>query len=266
VNSAQLNLEGKTALVTGGGRGIGRATALALAGCGARVLVAARGEGEIRAVAGEIQEAGGDAVAVAADIGREDDVHRLFAQIGAVDILINNAGIIGPIAPLWDATPSDWLENIAINLHGVFFTCRHALTGMIERDWGRIVNVSSGAARGTTAGWSAYSAAKAGVEALTGVLAREVAGRDIRVNAVRPGIVDTEMQVQIRSSSEEQFTRENVERFRGYQERGLLRTPEDPARLILYLLTREAERLNGEVVSIDDPEIAIRVGLKPMGR
>jgi len=98
------------------------------------------------------------------------------------------------------------------------------------------------------------------------VLAREVAGRDIRVNAVRPGIVDTTMQVEIRSSSEEQFTRENVERFRGYQERGLLRAPEDPARLILYLLTGEAERLNGEVVSIDDPEIAIRVGLKPMGR
>lgn len=266
MNSVQLNLEGKTALVTGGGRGIGRATALVLAGCGARVLVAARGEGEIRSVAAEIQWAGGDALAVSADIGREDDVQRLFAQVGRVDILINNAGIIGPIAPLWDVNPSDWVENIAINLHGVFFTCRHALVGMVERDWGRIVNVSSGAARGTTAGWSAYSAAKAGVEALTGVLAREVAGRDIRVNAVRPGIVDTEMQVEIRSSSEEQFTRENVERFRGYQERGLLRPPEDPARLILYLLTREAERLNGEVVSIDDPEIAIRVGLKPMGR
>jgi len=266
VNSAQLNLGGKTALVTGGGRGIGRATALALAGCGARVLVTARGEGEIRAVVSEIHVAGGDAVAVTADIGREDDVRRLFAHVGAVDILINNAGIIGPITPLWTARPADWLENIAINLNGVFFTCSHALIGMVERDWGRIVNVSSGAARGTTAGWSAYSAAKAGVEALTGVLAREVAGRNIRVNAMRPGIVDTEMQVEIRGSREEQFTRENVERFRRYQERGLLRAPEDPARLILYLLTPEAERLNGEVVSIDDPEIAIRVGLKPMGR
>ena len=98
------------------------------------------------------------------------------------------------------------------------------------------------------------------------MLAREVADRGVRVNAVRPGIVDTDMQVEIRSSTEEQFGSENVERFRGYKERGLLRKPEDPARLILWLLSPEADEVNGEVLAIDDPAVASRVGLAPMGR
>ena len=180
--------------------------------------------------------------------------------------MVNNAGVIAPISLLADAEPDAWRYNIAVNLDGVFLTCRFALPGMLQRGWGRIVNVSSGSARGTTAGWSAYSAAKAGVEAMTGVLAREVGDRGVRVNAVRPGIVDTEMQAEIRGSSADQFTPENVERFRGYKERGLLRDPSDPARLILWLLTPEAGDRNGEVLAIDDPDVAARIGLEPIGR
>jgi len=116
------------------------------------------------------------------------------------------------------------------------------------------------------AGWSAYSAAKAGVEAMTSVAAREVADSGVRINAVRPGIVDTELQVEIRSSSEEQFTSENVERYRSYPDRGLLRPPEHPARLILWLLSPEADNVNGELLVLDDPDVAARVGLTPMGR
>jgi NAD(P)-dependent dehydrogenase (short-subunit alcohol dehydrogenase family) len=260
------DLRGKTALVTGSGRGIGRATAQALARCGARVIVVARNAAQIEEVAQEIQSQGGDAEAIAADVSRDDQVQRLVSQAGQVDILINNASIIQPISPVVSIDPAAWRDSIAINLDGVFLPCRYVLEGMLARGWGRIVNVSSGAARGTTAGWSAYSAAKAGVEAFTGVLAREVGEQGLRVNAVRPGIVDTEMQVEIRSSTEEQFGRDNVERFRGYQERGLLRAPEDPARLILWLLTPEAEERNGEVLAIDDPEIAALIGLVPMGR
>jgi NAD(P)-dependent dehydrogenase (short-subunit alcohol dehydrogenase family) len=260
------DLRTKSALVTGAGRGIGRATALQLASCGARVILTARGRGEIETAAAEIRSSDGNAEAIPCDVGRTEDVRALFAAAGPVDILINNAGVIAPIALLADADPEAWQYNIAVNLDGVFLTCRFALPAMLERGWGRIVNVSSGAARGTTAGWSAYSAAKAGIEALTGVLAKEVGDRGVRVNAVRPGIVDTEMQVEIRGSTPEQFTPENVERFRGYKERGLLRDPADPARLILWLLRPEADGHNGEILAIDDPEVAARVGLQPMGR
>ena len=259
------DLHGRNALVTGGGRGIGRATALLLAQCGARVVVTARSS-EIDTVAAEIVAAGGDALAVPADVAREDHVRRLVDNAGDVDILVNNAGVIWPIALLAEADPEAWSGSIAINLTGVFLTMRAVLPGMIARDWGRIVNVSSGAARGTTAGWSAYSAAKAGVEAMTSVTSRELADRDIRVVGVRPGIVDTEMQVEIRSSGEEQFTRENVDRFRGYKERGLLRPPEHPARLIVWLLGDDAAEYNGTTVALDDPEIAAKVDLEPMAR
>lgn len=260
------DLQGRTALVTGGGRGIGRATALMLAAAGARVIITARRRQEIDAVVAEIATAGETAEAITCDVAAGEDVQRLFAEAGPVDILVNNAGVIGPIAPLAGADPAAWQYNIAVNLDGVFLTCRFALPGMLERGWGRIINLSSGGAKGTTVGWSAYAAAKAGVEAMTRVLAREVGGEGIRVNAVRPGIVDTDMQVEIRGSTEEDFGPENVERFRRYKEQGMLRDPRDPARLILWLLSAEAGDLNGEVLAIDDPAVAARIGLQPMGR
>jgi NAD(P)-dependent dehydrogenase (short-subunit alcohol dehydrogenase family) len=129
-----------------------------------------------------------------------------------------------------------------------------------------VINVSSGAARGTTAGWSAYAAAKAGVQAMTSVAGLEVSEHGVSVVAMQPGIVDTGMQVEIRASSEEQFTRENVERFRGYKERGLLRPPKHPARLIVWLCGPDGEAYNGQTVRLDDPEMAAKVGLEPMGR
>lgn len=260
------DLRGKTALITGGGRGIGRATALLVAARGAGVVVTARGRDQIAATVQDIQAAGGEARAIPADVSSDSDVRRLFAEAGRIDVLINNAGIIEPIAPVASAPPGAWQRDIEINLYGVFLTCHYALPAMLDAGWGRIINVSSGAARGTTVGWSAYSASKAGVESLTGVLAREVGARGVHVNAVRPGIVDTEMQVEIRASSEEDFGAENLARFRGYKERGQLRAPEDPARLILWLLSAEAEDTNGEVLAIDDPQVASKIGLTPMGR
>jgi NAD(P)-dependent dehydrogenase (short-subunit alcohol dehydrogenase family) len=260
------DLRGKTALVTGAGRGIGKETAHKLAQCGARVILSARHPEEIEAAAREIQQAGGEAYAVPSDVARDPLVRTLFEAAGPVDIVINNAGTVQPIAPVSQADVVAWETNIAVNLTGVFLTCHYALPHMLESSWGRIVNVSSGAARGSTAGWSAYSAAKAGVETLTRVLAVELQGSGIRVNAMRPGIVDTEMQVEIRAAPEERFGSENVARFRGYKERGLLRPPEHPARLILWMLSDEAADLNGEVLALDDPEVAAKVGLEPGGR
>jgi NAD(P)-dependent dehydrogenase (short-subunit alcohol dehydrogenase family) len=262
----QPDLRGKTAIVTGSGRGIGRAAALKIAECGARVIVTARSEDEITAVAREILHHEGDAQSICADVSRDADIHQLFEAAGDVDILVNNAGVIWPIALLADSDPAAWRQSIDVNLTSVYNTMREALPGMLSRGWGRIVNVSSGSARGTVAGWSAYSAAKAGVEAMTSVAAREVADSGVRINSIRPGIVDTELQVEIRASSEEQFTRDNVERYRSYPERGLLRPPEHPARLILWLLSPEADAVNGELLVLDDPTVAAKVGLTPMGR
>jgi NAD(P)-dependent dehydrogenase (short-subunit alcohol dehydrogenase family) len=237
-----------------------------LASSGAEVVLTARTRSEIEAAAEEIRESGGTARAIAADMGDPAQIEALFDGVGPIDILVNNAGIIGPITPLAQAEPGEWLGNIRINLDGVFLACRLALPGMLERGWGRIVNVSSGAARGHTASWSAYSAAKAGVETMTTVLGAELAGTGVRVNAIRPGVVDTEMQVEIRRAPEQQFGSENLSRFRGYKERGVLRPPEEPARLILWLLSPEADEVNGEVLAIDEPEVSALIGLAPRSR
>jgi NAD(P)-dependent dehydrogenase (short-subunit alcohol dehydrogenase family) len=262
----EVDLTGRSALVTGAGRGIGRATALALARCGARVVVTARSADQIESVAREIQSEGGSTLAVAADVARVDDVRSLFDRAGPVDILITSAGVIQPIAFTADVDVDSWLRNVAINLGGVFLTCRLSLPGMLKRGWGKIINVSSGGSKGLTEGWGAYAASKAGVEALTRTIAAETSGRGIRANAVQPGIVDTEMQVEIRRSTPEGFSRHNLERYRSYKERGMLRNPEDPARLILWLLSPEAEDVNGQVLRIDDPEVAAKIGVVPMGR
>lgn len=264
-NVTNLDLHGKTAIVTGGGRGIGRATCLALARCGAKAFIVARHPREIEEVAQEIAAGGGDAEAVSCDVSDADAVRRLVKTTGPVHILVNNAGTIQPITPASSMGPDAWNASIAVNLNAVFLTCRYVLPGMMGLDWGRIVNVTSGAAKGQPR-WSAYSAAKAGVEAFTKSVAGEVEQYGITVNAVRPGIVDTQMQVEIRQASVDGFGRENLSRFQGYKVRGLLRPPEEPARLIMYLLSPEADQISGEVLIIDDPATAAKVGLKPTAR
>lgn len=259
----ETRIEGRTALVTGASRGIGRATADALARAGARVIVTARDQAQLDTVAAEI---GQSARGIAADLSQPGEVEALFAAAGPVDILINCAGVIQPIAPVAVADRETWWRNLEVNLYGPFLTCQAALPHMLEAGWGRIINVSAGVASGRMSSWSAYSAAKAGLETLTKVMAREVGDHGVHVNVVRPGIVDTEMQDEIRGTSEELFGRENLERYRSYKERGVLRPPEHPARLILWVLSPEADELNGEILAIDDPEIAARIGLTPIAR
>jgi NAD(P)-dependent dehydrogenase (short-subunit alcohol dehydrogenase family) len=259
----EISLEGRTALVTGASRGIGHATAVALARAGARVVVTARDGVRLESVAAEL---GNGARGIAADVSQLDEVDALFAAAGPVDILINCAGVIQPIAPVAVGDRELWWRNLEVNLYGPYLTCRAALPHMLEAGWGRIINVSAGVASGRMASWSAYSAAKAGLETLTKVMAREVGERGVRVNVVRPGIVDTDMQDEIRGTSEDLFGRENLERYRAYKERGVLRPPEDPARLILWVLSPESDELNGEILAIDDPETAAKIGLTPIAR
>ncbi len=256
-------LSGRTALVTGASRGIGRATAVALARAGARVVVTARDQRKLDEV---VHEIGRGARGISAEVSQETEVDALFDAAGPIDILINCAGVIAPIAPVAASDPHLWKINLEVNLFGPYLTTRRALPHMTQQGWGRIINVSAGVATGRMTSWSAYSAAKAGLETLTKVTAREVADYGVRVNVVRPGIVDTDMQEEIRGTSEEMFGRENLERYRAYKERGSLRQPEDPAKLIMWVLSPECDDLNGEILAIDDPDTAARIGLTPIPR
>lgn len=247
-------LVGKVAVVTGGGRGIGAATAHALASAGARVAVMARTAAQIDAVAAEIRAAGGMAEAVRLDLSDPGSVRQAIDwvadQLGPVDILINNAAVAGPLGPTAQVDLAEWIESLTINLTGAF-ACIHAvLPGMLERRWGRIVNVSTGAAIGTgMVPANAYSTSKAGLEMLTVNLAAELSGRGVLVHAVRPGVVESDMQTFVRTRPPELVGEAMSSQFRALKEQGQLLSPDQPALLIVRLL---AEESTGELISIYD--------------
>jgi 3-oxoacyl-[acyl-carrier protein] reductase len=190
-------LDGETAVVTGGGRGIGRDVALGLAGEGMDVVLAARSTGEIAAAAEEIREAGGEALAVPTDVTDTDDVTELFERarerFGQVDLLVNNAGT-NANGRLWELSDEAWETVIDVNLNGAFRCAREALAGgMVERGEGTIINMGSLAGKVGFAGTSAYGASKHGIQGLTNTLAKELKDTDIRVSAVCPGQVATDL-------------------------------------------------------------------------
>jgi NAD(P)-dependent dehydrogenase (short-subunit alcohol dehydrogenase family) len=178
---------------------------------------------------------------------------------GSVDIVVASAGVINPVGDTWEVVPTDWAQNVAINLTGAFNTARAFLPGMVARRSGVLVFVSSGAATHPVPGWSAYCAAKAGLDHFARNLAAEIDQQEmpIRVHTLYPGIVATKMQEEIRQTSAEQFAR--VEHFRSYYERGELRPPEEPAALIWWLATPMAADFHGQVVSLDDASIRNRM-------
>ena len=188
-------LEGKTAIVTGSGRNIGRATALELARRGASVVVNARSNrGEADAVVGEIEALGGSAIAAIADVGVQEEVNAMvdaaLAAFGQVDILINNAGLRAADS-ITDMTVEQWRSVMAVNLDGPFFASQAVIPGMIERGWGRIINVSGLNAFKGRADWAHVCASKMGALGLTRALAAELAEHNILVNHIVPGAFDT---------------------------------------------------------------------------
>lgn len=249
-------LNGKVAVVTGGGRGIGAAICEALAARGASVVATARSLEACEDVAARIRAAGGEARALACDVSRPADVEALVAgtraAFGPVDILVNNAGVIQPIGPLADCDAEGWLDNVRINLGGAFLTARAVLPGMVERGGGILVNISSGAAHRPLEGWSAYCAGKAGLAMLTGSLHLEYGRQGVRVYGFGPGTVDTEMQVQIRASGINQVSRIPREE---------LAQVERPAAVVAWLCGETAADLAGQELSIRDPELLKRAGL-----
>jgi NAD(P)-dependent dehydrogenase (short-subunit alcohol dehydrogenase family) len=259
----EARLDGKVAVVTGGGRGIGRATAMVLARAGAAVVVVARTAQQIEETAETIRQGGGQALAVSADVSGWSAVQRLAEEtkraFGPADIVVANAGVIAPVGDIWEVQPKDWARNLNVNLTGAFYTARAFLPAMVERRSGILIFVSSGAATHPVPGWSAYCAAKAGLDHFVRNLAAELdqRGLPVRVYTLYPGIVDTAMQERVRGMSEDQFSQ--AARFRAYYTDGWLRPPEEPGTLIWWLATPMAADLHGQVVSIDDAAIRNRM-------
>jgi 3-oxoacyl-[acyl-carrier protein] reductase len=199
------DLNDRVALVTGGSRGIGRAISVALAAAGAAVAVNYRErENEAASVVAEIERAGGRAIAVRADVSVGDDVkamiHEVERNLGLVDVLVNNAGI-GTIIDIDHLTEAEFDRTLAVNLKSAFLCTQAVLPAMRERRWGRIVNLSSAAARGPGLLGVHYNASKAGLEGLTRGYAARLASEGITVNAVAPGPIDTDMAGPLKASS-----------------------------------------------------------------
>lgn len=184
-------IAGRTALVTGAGNGLGRAIALALAGRGARVVLVGRRPDPLAAVRAEIEAAGGAARTARCDVADPADVSRLAADLAdePVSILVNNAGVAGPVAALVDVDPAEWDEVFAVNVRGTFLVCRAFLPGMVERGGGDVINLASVTGKRPLARRTPYAASKMAVLGLTATLAAEVGPLGVTVNSLSPGPV-----------------------------------------------------------------------------
>jgi len=251
-----MELEGKSAIITGAGHGLGRAVSIRFAEEGAKVSLFSRTEADLRKVSDEISRKGGESQVVPGDVSREDDVARLVERtverFGTVDILVNNAAILGPPRFLEDATPDEWLKAISINLNGVYYCCRAVLPQMVQRRSGRIINVTSGLGSRPYPRFCAYAVSKAGVNQITRSLAEELGAKNIKVNAIDPGVMDTKMQEQIRGLGEEKLGREVYNRFTSLKKEGGLGDPFHVAELVVFLASPRSDHVNGQVVSIHD--------------
>lgn len=241
-----LSLEGRVALVTGAGRGIGRAIALTLAHAGAKIAVLSRTEANAQETAQAIQQAGGSALPLALDVAdpnsAENATEAVLQQWGRLDILVNNAGITRDTL-LLRMKDEDWDAVLQVNLKGAFLFTRSALKPMMKQRWGRIVNITSVVGLTGNPGQANYSAAKAGLIAFTKSVALEMGSRNITCNAIAPGFIETDM------------TESLAEQVRAYALQKIplarLGTPEEVAHGVLFLCSELASYITGQVLLID---------------
>jgi NAD(P)-dependent dehydrogenase (short-subunit alcohol dehydrogenase family) len=233
-------LSGKVALITGGSRGIGRAIGEAYARAGARVFICGRNESDLVKALAEIRQAGGEIDGLAGDVGNLQDVQRIaraaLQRYGTIHVLVNNASILGPREPIANYPPAAWEEVLRINLTGLFFMIREVLPAMLAQRSGSIINVTSGVGRRGKARWGAYAVSKAGLEALTQVLAEEVSDAGIRVNSVNPAATRTAMRAQAYP----------------FEDPLTLPTPQEILPVFLYLASDASADVNGQSLEARD--------------
>jgi len=229
-------LAGKVALITGGSRGIGKAIAAAYARQGARVFICARGENDVARTVNEIRDAGGEIAGLEGDVGKAEDAQRIVEaavdRYGRIDVLVNNASLLGPRVTIASYPVSDWEAVMRVNLTGVFLLTQQVLQVMIPERQGSIINVSSGVGRTGKARWGAYACSKAGLEGFTQVLADELKDSGIRVNSVNPAATRTAMRAEA-YPDEDPLT---------------LPAPEEIMPIFLYLASDESVGVTGKAL------------------
>ncbi len=250
-----MKLVGKIALITGGGRGLGRAMALAFAEEGAEVVIVSRSKVEVDRVAGEIRASGGKGFALQVDISRSGEVASLMKYVrkrfSGLHILVNNAAVMGPPRFLQDGDIESWERTIAINLHGVFFCSREAALIMSSQGSGKIINITSGLGQMPYPRFCAYAVSKAGVTQMTRSLAEELKEYHIQVNAIDPGVMDTRLQRDVRNLDPSVLGKQIHEHFLEYEREGRLKNPAVVASLAVFLAARDSDDLTGHIGTLD---------------
>ncbi|MGO8914542.1 MAG: SDR family NAD(P)-dependent oxidoreductase [Stellaceae bacterium] len=245
-------LQGKRAIVTGAGSGIGRASAKLFAAEGAAVLVVDKVPPAIEETAAEIKAAGGKAIAVAADAGAEADVQgfvqKAVKELGGIDVIFANAGISGGLVPLFEQSVELWREILRINLIGPFLAIRHGGPVMVKQGKGSIICTASVAGLRANAGGNPYSASKAGVISLVQTSANSLTGTGVRVNAICPGLIETGMTRPIFERAREHGSEGNIGQLNPLQRAG---EPAEIAAMALFLASDEASYVNGQAIAVD---------------
>jgi NAD(P)-dependent dehydrogenase (short-subunit alcohol dehydrogenase family) len=245
-----------TVIITGASRGLGAAVAQISAQMGCNVVLNARSVGDLKQVADRIQAEGGSVLIAPGDVSLvencEDIVAKTVKQFGSVEVLINNAGIIEPIAPIAEGSPESWWHNLAVNVLAPVMLTQAALPHLRESS-GRVINISSGAAVSVIPGWGAYCVSKAALNHFTRILAEEEPA--ITTIAFRPGVVDTAMQAVIREQGSEGMTEDSHARFVDLHEEGALLPPELPGRALAAVALHAPHPWSGQFIQWDEERV-----------